>query len=138
MQHGEASLAASGALAALGLNLLKQKRHPDAEVFLRECLTIREGAIPDHWSMFNTKSMLGDALLGRKNYDDAEELLVTGYYGMKQREDSIPPQAVSRLTEAVERLVQLYEATGDTDKADEWRARLFVLKPATAAEPRVE
>jgi hypothetical protein len=48
-------------------------------------------------------------------------MLLKGYDGMKQREKTIPPQAKVRLPEAVERLVQLYEATGKKDEAAKWR-----------------
>ena len=40
---------------------------------------------------------------------------------MKQREAKIPPPNKIRRVEALERLVQLYEATGNMDKAKEWR-----------------
>ena len=52
---------------------------------------------------------------------------------MKQREEKIPPQGKIRLTEAIERLVQLYEAMGKKDKADEWRRKLPVAKSAKPA-----
>jgi hypothetical protein len=51
-------------------------------------------------------------------------MLKTGYEGMKKREGTIPPGDKVRLTEAVERLVQLYEAWGKPEKAAIWRARL--------------
>jgi eukaryotic-like serine/threonine-protein kinase len=76
-------------------------------MFLRECLAIREKTQPDVWSTFNTKSMLGEALLGQKKYADAEPLLLAGYEGIKKREAKIPAQGKIRLTEALERLVQL-------------------------------
>ena len=50
--------------------------YADAEPILRECLAIREKTQPDVWSTFNTKSMLGGALLGRKKYAEAEPLLI--------------------------------------------------------------
>ena len=43
---------------------------------------------------------------------------------MKQREGKIPPFLKVRLTEAIERLVWLYELTGKRDKAAEWRSKL--------------
>ena len=73
---------------------------------------------------FHTKSLLGGSLLGQKNYSDAEPLLLAGYEGMKEREAKIPPQGKIRLTEALERLVQLYDAWGKTDEAAEWRKKL--------------
>ncbi len=57
-------------------------------------------------------------------------LLLTGYEGLKQREKTIPPQGKVRLTEAVERLVQLYEATGRQDKAAKWRKEWEARKPS--------
>ena len=53
---------------------------------LREVLAIREKVRPDAWTTFNTKSMLGEALLGQKRYAEAEPLLLAGYRGMKERE----------------------------------------------------
>jgi hypothetical protein len=49
---------------------------------------------------------------------------------MKQREAKIPAKDKDRLTEALERLVQLYDAWGKKDKADEWRKKLEETKAA--------
>jgi serine/threonine protein kinase/tetratricopeptide (TPR) repeat protein len=114
----------AGRLADLGLNLLLQQKGGDAETVLRECLAIREKKQPDAWTTYNTKSMLGGALLGREQYADAEPLLLQGYQGMKEREAQIPPQGKVRLAEAVERLVQLYDAWGKKDVAQKWRKKL--------------
>jgi hypothetical protein len=43
---------------------------------------------------------------------------------MKQPERLIPPQGKVRLVEALERLVQLYEATDKKDDAAKWRKEL--------------
>ena len=67
-------------------------------------------------------------LLGQKKYADAEPLLLAGYQGMKQREKTIPPQGSTRIPEALERLVQLYEATGKQDEAAKWRKELEARK----------
>jgi hypothetical protein len=68
--------------------------------------------------------MLGNALLGQKKYAEAEPLLIAGYEGMKQREATIPPEGKPRVTEALERVVQLYEATNKPDEAAKWRKKL--------------
>jgi hypothetical protein len=47
----------------------------------------------------------GGSLLGQQKYADGEPLLRKGYEGMKQREKSIPPQAVPRLPEIADRLI---------------------------------
>jgi serine/threonine protein kinase/tetratricopeptide (TPR) repeat protein len=88
---------------------------------LGRCLGLRQRAAPDAWTTSHAKSLLGGALLDQKKYAQAEPLLVQGYEGMKAREAEIPPQAKFRLLEAVERLVQLYEATDRKDKATRWR-----------------
>jgi serine/threonine protein kinase/lipopolysaccharide biosynthesis regulator YciM len=132
-QAGVQSPPYAGQLAVLGLNLLQQKKYAEAEKVVRECLAIREKKGPDAWNTFNTRSMLGGALLGQKKYSEAEPLLLQGYEGLKQREDKIPPPGRVRLSEAVERLVQLYDAWGRKDKAAEWRKRLppELLPPPT-------
>ncbi len=49
---------------------------------------------------------------------------------MKQREKTIPEQGKIRLAEAVERLVQLYEASGTKDEVAKWRTELEAIRPA--------
>ena len=113
--------ALAGALASMGLNLIMQEKYSEAEPLLRECLTIREQKQPDDWRTFNTTAMLGGALLGQQKYPEAEPLLLSGYEGMKQREPKIPAVGKARLSEALERLVQLYDALGKNDEAAKWR-----------------
>ena len=43
------------------------------------------------------------------------------------------PAGKVRLTAALERVVQLYDALGKNDKADEWRKKLPVTKSAKPA-----
>jgi eukaryotic-like serine/threonine-protein kinase len=117
-------------LASFGKNLLHQEKCTDAEPLLRECLAIREKTQPDVWLTFNAKSLLGGALLGQKKYADAEPLLLVGYEGMKKREATIPPLGKYRIPEAIERLVQLYEATDKEDEAAKWRKELDAAKGA--------
>ena len=125
---------AAGILAPLGLSLLQQGKWAEAEPLLRECLAIREKIQPDEWTTFNTRSLLGGSLLGQKKYAEAEPLIVSGYEGMKAREDKIPPPGKPRFTDAAERVIKLYEAWGKKAKADEWRAKL--AKPSEVPKPQ--
>jgi hypothetical protein len=128
-RSGGDSVPYAGELAALGLNLFQQKKWSDAEIVLRDCLAIREKKQPDAWYTFNTQSMLGGALLNQKKYADAESLLLKGYDGMKQRADKIPePVRKLRLGEAMERLAQLYEATGNKEEAAKWQKELKAIQ----------
>ena len=113
------------ALAANTLTLISQGKFAQAEPLARECLALREKMIPDDWRTFNARSLLGGCLLGQMKYAEAEPLLLSGYEGLKQREDKIRPAARElRLQEALQRLVQLYEATGRAEQAAEWRKKL--------------
>jgi len=56
----------AGELAQIGVSLLQQKKWNEAEPLMRECLAIREKKEPEEWRTFNTKSLLGGALLGRE------------------------------------------------------------------------
>src|SRR6185436_905371 len=100
---------------------------------LREALAIREKLQPDLWTTFNTRSMVGGALLGQKKFAEAEPLLLAGYRGMKEREATIDANGRVRLTQALERLVKLYEAKGDATEAAAWRAK---LEAARASESK--
>jgi tetratricopeptide (TPR) repeat protein len=124
-------------LAEFTFTLLAGGKFSEAEPTARECLTIYEKRLPDDWRTFNAKSMLGGSLLGQKKYAEAEPLLLSGYEGLKQREDKIavgssgrlprwrfPADSKPWLKEALRRLVQLYEATGRPDQAAEWKKTL--------------
>jgi hypothetical protein len=118
------------ALAVRGAILLSQKKPAEAELKLRECLAIRQKIQPDDWTTFVAKAMLGEALLGQKKYADAEQLLLSGYEGLKQREAKIPSQDKGQLTQTLERLVRLYEDWGKEDKVVRWRKELEAAKAA--------
>ncbi len=131
---GPADLHLADRLVHMGLDLLKFGQHAEAERLLRQGLAIRAQKISDTWWTFHTHALLGGALLGQKKYADAEPLLVRGYEGMKQREAKIPPRSRPLLTEVLEMLVRLYEATDQNEKADAWRKR---LKEAKVAEKKL-
>jgi tetratricopeptide (TPR) repeat protein len=114
----------TGPLAERATALLTDGKFAEAEPLARECLALREIEIPDDWRTFNAKSMLGGSLLGQKKYAEAEPLLVSGYEGMKQREDKIPPECKPRLKETLQRLVELYEHTNRPGAAADWKKKL--------------
>ncbi len=129
---GSNDLRTAGAMAHLGRILLRQHKAIEAERLLQQCLTIRELQDADAWTTFNTRALLGGALLDQKRYPEAAPLLLAGYAGMKQREDKIPSLGKPRLKEALQQLVQLYEATGPSDQAAQWKQKLRELDSAVA------
>ena len=118
----------AGQLATIASSLLQANAYPEAEPMLRECLAIREKTETDAWTTFNTKSMLGAALLGQKKYAAAEPLLLAGYEGMKQREAKIPPEGKVRINDALERLIQLAKASQKKQEEAKWRTELEARK----------
>lgn len=127
-RSGAGSIPYANELAALGSNLLRQHKLTEAETSLKESLAIRQKKEPDAWTTFDTQSMLGVALAGQKKYAAAEPHLLAGYEGMKAREETIPLSSKPRLTEAVEQLVQLYEALDRKDEMEKWFKELAKRK----------
>jgi len=100
----------------------------DAEAACRECLATRQQISPDDWQTFNARSLLGAILLSQKRYEEAGPLLISGFEGMKQREDRIPLADKPRVKETARRLVELYTATGKPSKSEEWQKELDDLR----------
>ena len=119
--------------AEMTLRLLVEGKFAEAEPLAREYLTVREKKLPDDWHAFNARSMLGNALLGQKNYAEAEPLLLAGYQGMEQRRASIHAEGIWHLKQALQRLVQLYEVTNRPDRTAEWRKKLAEFDQAKPA-----
>jgi hypothetical protein len=114
----------ANSLQELAKTLLAEQKFAEAEPVSRECLDIRGKKLPDEWQTFNARSLVGASLLGQKQYAEAEPLLLSGYGGMKQREDKIPAAGKRYVKETLQRLVQLYEATGRSEEAADWKKKL--------------
>jgi serine/threonine protein kinase/tetratricopeptide (TPR) repeat protein len=119
-------------IGEVGRALLRQRDFAEAEVFLRLYLDLAAKKVPDSWGRYAAKASLGACLLGQQKYDEAAPLLLEGYAGLRRYEERIPvPFRRTRLTEALEPLVQLYGETGKRDEAAKWRKELEAAK-ATA------
>jgi tetratricopeptide (TPR) repeat protein len=130
-QAGPESPPYAAALVYLGANLLKQRKPAEAEPLLRTGLAIRQQKEPEAWTTFHARSLLGEALARQQQYAEAEPLLRAGYEGLQARKKAIPPQAQRNLTEALERLVRLYDAWAKPEQAKEWRHKLEQAKAPT-------
>ena len=134
----------AGSLIVLGKNLVQQEKFDEAEPLLRECLAIRQKALPpDHWRIYSAMSILGECLTGLGQWAEAEPLLLDGYQGLHENSDAIPGQYRDvRLREALERIVNLYEArhaaepdAGHDAAVAEWRARLEAASSQPTTQP---
>jgi len=130
------------ALSDVGKAFLDARAYADAEPLLRESLALGEQKAPDAWNTHNARSILGGVLLGEQKYADAERHLVDGYHGMKRFETDPAHKSRGRsemqqLAEALERLVQLYDAWGKREEAAKWRQELEARNPpgATSRNP---
>ncbi len=111
----------------------------EVEALLRECLSIREKRLPDRWPTFSARSALGENLIARKNYAEAELLLISGYNGLNERQAKIPAGSKQCFKQAIQRLIRLYEETARPDTAAEWKQRLGeVTKPTPEATSGVD
>jgi tetratricopeptide (TPR) repeat protein len=128
LSRGDSQL--SLVLQICGKQLLERNHEADAEPILRECLALRLKVPTASSQVAYTKSLLGRALLGQRKYAEAEPLLLAGYEGLKKDKAKIPPEAKVWLSDAVEPLVRLYEATGKNDEAARWRKEREALPVA--------
>jgi tetratricopeptide (TPR) repeat protein len=132
-RDGPGSVAYAWVLAKLGGDLILRKRYATAEPFLRECLAILEKKQPEALTTYFAQSSLGAVLLDQKQYTAAEPLLIRGYEGLKASQGQISPlYARLRITDARQRIVQLYESWGKADKAAEWRAKFLASDKSSA------
>jgi eukaryotic-like serine/threonine-protein kinase len=123
--NGPDSAAYAEVLANQAEYTIRNQRYAEAESMLRECLAILKKKPTESLTMFLAKSSLGGALLSQQRYPEAEPLLVEGYEGVKARQAAMSPlYARYRVSESGQRVVQLYEAWGNAEKAAEWRRKL--------------
>jgi serine/threonine protein kinase/tetratricopeptide (TPR) repeat protein len=109
-------------IAAMALLRLEQKNYESAEALLREAESGYAKRLPNNWIRYACQTMLGAALAGRRQYDEAERLLLAGYEGMMLRKNAIPRGNLS-LEHAAGWLADLYQQWNKPDKAAEWRSR---------------
>ncbi len=104
-----------------GWNRIKSGDAAGAEELLRAGWEYRRNHAPEVWSTPNAASLLGEALLNQGQQDEAGDLLVSGYEGLKDTADQIP-QAIreQRLSEALDRLIRLAEETDDQEQLQKW------------------
>jgi hypothetical protein len=110
------------ALAELGRSRLAAGDWSTAEVPLREAQAIREAERPQHWLTAEARSLLGGALLGRKQVAEGVPLLRSGYDGMARSAPGIPLVYRPRLAEALDRLIATGEAAGTKAELAAWKA----------------
>jgi tetratricopeptide (TPR) repeat protein len=111
-------------LAALGEMRLRQQQYAEAEPLLRSALKGQAKNNPEAWERYATESMLGAALAAQARFPEAEPLLMSGYQRLIHKEGTIPWESRAALEDAGQRIVRLYQASGKSQKALQWRDKL--------------
>jgi hypothetical protein len=123
-------------IGGVGDTLLREGDFVEAERFLRVYLDLAAKQPSDGGFRFSAESALGACLLGQKKYAEAEPLLLSGYNGLRKSEVKSPTNFRQiQLTEALERLVQLYEEWDKPKEAANWRKELEAAKAAAKSAP---
>jgi len=104
---------------------IQQQKFPEAESVLRPALSVLERAFPDSRERFDCQNLLGQSLAALTKYAEAETLMLAAYEGMSLRKPT--PQAansIATVNEAGQAILNLYLASGQAEKAAEWKAKL--------------
>jgi eukaryotic-like serine/threonine-protein kinase len=109
----------------LAFQLREQKKFPEAEAAARDCYDLLRSMKADAKRTFDARNILIDALLGQKKYDAAEPLALLAHEDLKRGVFKDDPARERNLRcDACTRLVALFAARGQSDKATEWKAKL--------------
>jgi len=122
-------------LVKLAIVQMEHQNFLATETDLRACLAIRSARDPNSWRVSNTLSLLGSSLAAQKRFEEAEQFLIDGYNGLRQREAQIPEQYRNRLWDAVERLVALYASWGKAEETRRWQSVLDSRPPRVRGQP---
>jgi eukaryotic-like serine/threonine-protein kinase len=121
-QLGENHRQVGTSLHNLATMLYRRGRYSEAEKLQRQAIAIYQKSLkPEHWMIHRSRSHLGDCLIRLKRYREAEEQLLAAYAGLKIARGE--QHCVTR--KAVSRLIELYEAKGESDQASPYRALLW-------------
>jgi len=128
LRNGEPSAELATAHADVAGTLMAEGQFKEAEPYLRECLELREKLLPDDWRCFSARSLLGECLMGQQQLEAARPLLLGGWEGLKARIPATDAKAPKTLKPALDRLIRLYTALGDTAETAKWRAELTEIE----------
>jgi eukaryotic-like serine/threonine-protein kinase len=109
--------------ADLSLALASQGKFAESETLAREAVETDRKKRPDDWQYFRAETLLGASLAGRRKYAEAEPLLLEGYKGMAARKERIWVRDWYHLDRAREWIAKLYQASGNPEKAVEWKSQ---------------
>jgi tetratricopeptide (TPR) repeat protein len=121
-RHDGVFLDRTGSLLDEALILIDECRYQMAEPRVRESMAV---ATKSHngrafLSIQEARSLLGKCLAGQGRFDEAEDLLLEGYEGMKDH----PMVPIKNQQRVLDWIIKLYEDRGNQEEAAKWRAKL--------------
>jgi tetratricopeptide (TPR) repeat protein/tRNA A-37 threonylcarbamoyl transferase component Bud32 len=111
-------------LRALGQVFDSEGKTDQAVQAFRTSLEGYEKTGVESWERYLCQSRLGVSLAARKDYAQAEPMLVAGYDGMSRHHSAMPASERHYLDETARTLVQLYKASNKQSAAAEWDAKI--------------
>ena len=121
----------AGSLDLLGQILVDTDRAAEAEQPLRDALEVLQDTLGEgHWRVARSQSALGACLAALDRFDEAQPLLLESYSAIER---ACGPED-GRTREALQRVIELYEAWGKPEQADRYRALLSDLPDASDAD----
>ena len=109
---------------------------PEARMGVYEALRLQLEYDPNLPDAAKTRLQLGIVLLELKKYADAEPLLISYYEDMKLQDKDIAKGGNSRIPKALDRLIELYTATGDSNEVDKYRLLRANFQPKLTSPPK--
>lgn len=104
--------------------LLSAEAFNIAEPLAEQCLRVRAELVPETWSFYSAKSLMGGVRLGQAKLDEAEELLLNAIAGLETHRATIHPDGLKNIPKTLERLVTLYKAKNNLVELARWEERL--------------
>ena len=100
--------------------LLKQDKTEEAEPLITEALSISRRVLEHDDALTAVlQTAFGECLLAQERFDEAEPQLLRGYEQIK----ATLGESHRRTERAIQALVELYDALGESQEADKWRAK---------------
>ncbi len=108
----------------LGQTLVATGKFDEAAIHLTASIGNRSRvSLNKYWIQFSAMSLLGECMLQKSNHDEAENLLLDGYHGVKNHLDfTIMSRRQRRqlLRRCTDRLIAYYTATTNSEELKKW------------------
>jgi serine/threonine-protein kinase len=101
-------------------------KHAEAEALAHQSLSVlSENLAADHWRIANAESILGASFTGRGRFAEAEPMLLKSYPILRDKNGANSLYC----RRAVQHLVDLYQASGRPEQAEEYQELLDAATP---------